>query len=62
MAGTFGVAGSFCFYPTKVMAGGEGGMIVTDDDTIAEEARIYRDQGKGSSPPTSTRASATTGA
>jgi dTDP-4-amino-4,6-dideoxygalactose transaminase len=47
-AGTFGVAGSFSFYPTKVIAGGEGGMIVTDDDTIAEEARVYRDQGKGS--------------
>jgi dTDP-4-amino-4,6-dideoxygalactose transaminase len=48
MAGTFGVAGSFSFYPTKVMAGGEGGMILTDDDTIADEARIYRDQGKAS--------------
>ena len=47
-AGTFGIAGSFSFYPTKVIAGGEGGMIVTDDDTIAEEARVYRDQGKGS--------------
>ena len=47
-AGTFGVAGAFSFYPTKVMAGGEGGMIITNDDTIAEEARIYRDQGKGS--------------
>jgi len=48
MAGTFGIAGSFSFYPTKVMAGGEGGMIVTDDDHIAEEAVIYRDQGKAS--------------
>ncbi|MFZ4433334.1 MAG: DegT/DnrJ/EryC1/StrS family aminotransferase, partial [Microthrixaceae bacterium] len=46
MAGTFGVAGSFSFYPTKVIAGGEGGMIVTADDRIAEEALIYRDQGK----------------
>lgn len=46
MAGTFGCAGSFSFYPTKVMAGGEGGMIVTSDETLAEEARIYRDQGK----------------
>ena len=27
---------------------GEGGMIVTSDPVIAEEARIYRDQGKGS--------------
>jgi len=45
-AGAFGVAASFSFYPTKVMAGGEGGIIVTNDDRIAEEARIYRDQGK----------------
>jgi len=48
MAGTFGVAGSFSFYPTKVLAGGEGGMIVTADDAIAEEALVYRDQGKAS--------------
>jgi dTDP-4-amino-4,6-dideoxygalactose transaminase len=48
MAGTFGIAGSFSFYPTKVMAGGEGGIILTDDDTVAAEARIYRDQGKAS--------------
>jgi dTDP-4-amino-4,6-dideoxygalactose transaminase len=47
-AGTFGAAAAFSFYPTKVMAGGEGGMIVTDDDDVAEEARVYRDQGKGS--------------
>jgi len=47
-AGQFGRAASFSFYPTKVMAGGEGGMIVTDDDNVAEEARVYRDQGKGS--------------
>lgn len=46
MAGSFGVAASFSFYPTKVIAGGEGGIIVTNDDRIAEEARIYRDQGK----------------
>jgi perosamine synthetase len=47
-AGTFGVAGAFSFYPTKVVAGGEGGMIVTNDASMAEEARTYRDQGKGS--------------
>ncbi|MDR0843168.1 MAG: DegT/DnrJ/EryC1/StrS family aminotransferase [Acidobacteriota bacterium] len=47
-AGAFGVAGSFSFYPTKVMTSGEGGMIVTDDDKMAEEALIYRDQGKKS--------------
>ena len=47
-AGAFGVAGAFSFYPTKVMTSGEGGMIVTNDDRLAEEARIYRDQGKAS--------------
>jgi dTDP-4-amino-4,6-dideoxygalactose transaminase len=47
-AGCFGVAGSFSFYPTKVMTSAEGGMIVTDDEAIAAEARIYRDQGKAS--------------
>jgi len=47
-AGAFGVAGAFSFYPTKVMTSAEGGMVVTNDDRIAEEARIYRDQGKAS--------------
>jgi perosamine synthetase len=46
-AGTFGDAASFSFYPTKVMTSAEGGMIVTDNQRIYEEARIYRDQGKG---------------
>ena len=48
MAGAFGSAGAFSFYPTKVMTAGEGGMITTDDARIADEARIYRDQGKAS--------------
>jgi dTDP-4-amino-4,6-dideoxygalactose transaminase len=47
-AGAFGVASSFSFYPTKVMTSGEGGMIVTNAASIAEEARIHRDQGKAS--------------
>jgi len=47
-AGAFGAAGGFSFYPTKVMTCAEGGMIVTDDEKIANEARIYRDQGKAS--------------
>ena len=45
-AGRFGRAAAFSFYPTKVMTSGEGGMIVTDDAALAEEARVYRDQGK----------------
>jgi perosamine synthetase len=47
-AGAFGIGGSFSFYPTKVMTSAEGGMIVTNDDHLAEESRIYRDQGKQS--------------
>jgi perosamine synthetase len=47
-AGAFGIGSSFSFYPTKVMTSAEGGMIITNDDHLAEEARIYRDQGKKS--------------
>lgn len=45
-AGSFGVAGSFSFYPTKVITSGEGGMIVTADEELMKEAQVYRDQGK----------------
>jgi perosamine synthetase len=45
-AGSFGQAAAFSFYPTKVMTSGEGGMILTGDDRIRDEALIYRDQGK----------------
>ncbi|ADP84874.1 DegT/DnrJ/EryC1/StrS family aminotransferase [Pseudofrankia inefficax] len=45
-AGQFGVAAAFSFYPTKVITSGEGGMIVTSDDRIRDEALLYRDQGK----------------
>lgn len=47
-AGAFGIASSFSFYPTKVMTSAEGGMIVTNDNRLAGEARLYRDQGKAS--------------
>ncbi len=47
-AGSFGAAAAFSFYPTKVVTCGEGGMILTSSEHIAAEARIYRDQGKGS--------------
>jgi dTDP-4-amino-4,6-dideoxygalactose transaminase len=46
MAGSFGIAGTFSFYPTKVITAGEGGMIVTSDERLRDEAMIYRDQGK----------------
>ena len=47
-AGSFGTAAAFSFYPTKVVTAGEGGMILTAAAGLADEARIYRDQGKGS--------------
>lgn len=45
-AGTFGDAASFSFYPTKLITSGEGGMIVTNDEKMKNEAMLYRDQGK----------------
>jgi len=47
-AGSLGDVGCFSFYPTKVMTSGEGGMITTNDNEVAEKARILRDQGKES--------------
>lgn len=45
-AGSFGHAAAFSFYPTKVVTSGEGGMIITADEALRDEARVYRDQGK----------------
>ncbi len=43
--GIWGVAGTFSFFSNKNLATGEGGMIVTDDDTAAERLRILRSHG-----------------
>ncbi|RCL88956.1 MAG: DegT/DnrJ/EryC1/StrS family aminotransferase [Microbacterium sp.] len=42
--GTFGI-GCFSFYATKNLTTGEGGVITTNDDAIAENLRIMRNQG-----------------
>ena len=47
-AGAWSRAATFSFYPTKVVASAEGGIILTADDHLRDEARIYRDQGKAS--------------
>ena len=44
--GCFGRAGVFGFYPNKQITTGEGGMIVTDDDTFAAICRSLRNQGR----------------
>lgn len=36
---------TFSFHPVKSMTTGEGGMLVTDDDEIAERARVLRNHG-----------------
>ena len=46
MAGTFGDAAAFSFYPTKVMTSGEGGIIVANSEEIYKRALVFRDQGK----------------
>lgn len=41
MAGSMGKVGCFSFFPTKNLGGvGDGGMITTDDDRLAERIRI----------------------
>jgi len=47
-AGTFGDVGCFSFYPTKVMTSGEGGMVVTDNANLVEEAKLLRNCGQNS--------------
>lgn len=47
MAGTFGLAGCFSFYPTKIISTGTGGMIITRDADLAEYSRSVRLHGSG---------------
>jgi dTDP-4-amino-4,6-dideoxygalactose transaminase len=47
-AGTFGIAGSISFYPSKTLGCfGDGGCIITNDDEFAEKMRTLRDHGRG---------------
>jgi dTDP-4-amino-4,6-dideoxygalactose transaminase len=40
--GGFGLAGCFSFFSNKVLSCGEGGLLSTDDDAVAESARSLR--------------------
>jgi len=46
--GAIGDAGVFAFYPNKQITTGEGGMIVTNDDSVAAQTRMLRNQGRDS--------------
>ena len=45
--GTFGSAGTFSFYPAKVLGCfGDGGAVVTNDDAIGKQLFLLRDHGR----------------
>jgi dTDP-4-amino-4,6-dideoxygalactose transaminase len=45
--GSMGIAGCFSFYPSKnLTVFGDGGILVTDDEDLAKQCRMYRDHGR----------------
>lgn len=45
--GSFGTMSTFAFYPNKQITTGEGGIILTDDDDLANMCVSLRNQGRG---------------
>ena len=46
--GNIGFAGAFSLYPTKVITGGEGGIIVTDNRELYDRLKLIRNCGRAS--------------
>jgi perosamine synthetase len=46
-AGSLAQSGVFSFYGNKPMTTGEGGMLTTNNESLANHARLYRGQGQG---------------
>lgn len=44
--GTFGDFGTFSFQESKSLPSGEGGIVITDDDVLAERARVLHNIGR----------------
>lgn len=47
MVGSIGIAGCFSFFANKTITTGEGGMVTTNDEKLAEEIRKLKDQYNG---------------
>jgi perosamine synthetase len=45
-AGSFGATGVFSFHGSKTLTTGEGGMLVTDDETLYRQILVLRDHGR----------------
>ncbi len=43
LVGSFGTINAFSFYANKIVTTGEGGMVTTNDDSLADLSRRYRD-------------------
>ncbi|GAA0512424.1 dTDP-4-amino-4,6-dideoxygalactose transaminase [Halorubrum aquaticum] len=46
--GSFGDAAALSFCQNKIVPTGEGGAVVTDDDELAEQVKLYRSHGRAS--------------
>ena len=44
-SGSMGDCATFSFFGNKIITTGEGGMITTNDDALADKMRLYRSQG-----------------
>jgi dTDP-4-amino-4,6-dideoxygalactose transaminase len=50
-AGTWGRLGCFSFHPRKAITTGEGGMVTTDDASLAQTVRVLRNHGLDPTAP-----------
>jgi len=46
LLGTIGIAGAYSFSPNKVLTSGQGGLVVTNDHSVAKTIRSLKDQGR----------------